>query len=93
MQMPELDGLGATQAIREIPGYENIPIIAMTANAFAEDRARCLDGGMNDFIAKPVNPDTLFAVMLKWLRIHEAARAQLEQLTSRPVAQSGGSAA
>ena len=93
MQMPELDGLGATQAIREIPDYEHVPIIAMTANAFAEDRARCLDAGMNDFIAKPVNPDTLFAMMLKWLRVRQAARAQLEQLTASPLAQSGGSAA
>ena len=68
MQMPELDGLGATQAIREIPGFAGTPIIAMTANAFAEDRARCMDAGMNDFIAKPVNPDHLFVIMLKWLR-------------------------
>ena len=68
MQMPELDGLGATQAIREIPGFAETPIIAMTANAFAEDRTRCLDAGMNDFIAKPVNPDHLFVIMLKWLR-------------------------
>ena len=68
MQMPELDGLGATQAIREIDGYVDVPIIAMTANAFAEDRARCLDAGMNDFIAKPVDPDQLFVMLLRWLR-------------------------
>ena len=68
MQMPELDGLGATQAIREIDGYAETPIIAMTANAFAEDRALCLDAGMNDFIAKPVDPDKLFVIMLKWLQ-------------------------
>jgi signal transduction histidine kinase/ActR/RegA family two-component response regulator len=68
MQMPELDGLGATRAIREIEGYADVPIIAMTANAFAEDRARCMDAGMNDFIAKPVDPDNLFVIMLRWLR-------------------------
>jgi CheY-like chemotaxis protein len=68
IQMPELDGLAATQAIREIPGYTTVPIIAMTANAFAEDRNQCLDAGMNDFIAKPVDPDELFVMMLKWLR-------------------------
>ena len=68
MQMPELDGLGATQAIREVPGYTETPIIAMTANAFAEDRTLCLDAGMDDFIAKPVDPDKLFVMMLKWLR-------------------------
>ena len=68
MQMPELDGLKATQAIRELPGYDRIPIIAMTANAFAEDRVRCMDAGMDDFIAKPVDPDHLFIRLLKWLR-------------------------
>jgi signal transduction histidine kinase/ActR/RegA family two-component response regulator len=73
MQMPELDGLGATLAIREIAGYAATPIIAMTANAFAEDRALCLDAGMNDFIAKPVNPDKLFVTMLKWLRARQLA--------------------
>jgi len=73
MQMPELDGLGATQAIREIDGYAEIPIIAMTANAFAEDRTLCLDAGMNDFIAKPVDPDKLFVLMLKWLRARQPA--------------------
>ncbi|UCV22806.1 hybrid sensor histidine kinase/response regulator [Ferribacterium limneticum] len=71
MQMPELDGLGATQAIREIDGYADTPIIAMTANAFAENRALCLDAGMNDFIAKPVDPDKLFVIMLKWLRARQ----------------------
>ncbi|NTV68772.1 MAG: response regulator [Azonexaceae bacterium] len=73
MQMPELDGLGATQAIREITGYAETPIIAMTANAFAEDRTLCMDAGMNDFIAKPVDPDKLFVVMLKWLQTSRQA--------------------
>jgi CheY-like chemotaxis protein len=73
MQMPELDGLGATQAIREVTGYADTPIIAMTANAFAEDRTLCIDAGMNDFIAKPVDPDKLFVVMLKWLQARQPA--------------------
>ncbi len=71
MQMPELDGLGATQAIREIPRYAGVPIIAMTANAFADDRALCLAAGMNDFIAKPVDPHALFVLLLKWLRARQ----------------------
>ena len=67
MQMPEMGGVEATQAIRQIPGRDKVPILAMTANVFAEDRARCLNAGMNDFIAKPVDPEVLFATLLKWM--------------------------
>jgi len=68
MQMPEMGGIEATQAIRQIPGRDKVPILAMTANVFAEDRAKCLEAGMNDFIAKPVEPEVLFTVLLKWMR-------------------------
>jgi CheY-like chemotaxis protein len=67
MQMPTLDGLEATRLIREIPGYRQTPIIAMTANVFAEDRARCLDAGMNDFLAKPFDPSALYTTLLRWM--------------------------
>jgi len=67
MQMPKLDGLEATRQIRELPGQRDTPIIAMTANAFAEDRARCLDAGMNDFLIKPFDPEQLFSTLLKHL--------------------------
>jgi two-component system sensor histidine kinase/response regulator len=64
MQMPTVDGLEATRQIREIPGCGRIPIIAMTANAFAEDKAQCIEAGMNDFLVKPFSPDQLFAILL-----------------------------
>ena len=72
MQMPNLDGLEATKMIRKLPECRATPILAMTANAFAEDKARCLEAGMNGFLAKPFNPDVLFSTLLKCLeRGHE----------------------
>ena len=67
MQMPVMDGLEATRRIRALPQYRQTPILAMTANAFAEDRQRCLDAGMDDHIAKPVSPDHLFRLLHDWL--------------------------
>jgi len=67
MQMPGLDGVAAAQAIRAQPAGGDVPIVAMTANAFSEDRDRCLAAGMNDFITKPVEPDRLYATLLAWL--------------------------
>jgi PAS domain S-box-containing protein len=67
MQMPNVDGLEATRQIRQIPGFQATPIIAMTANVFAEDKARCFDAGMDDFLIKPFDPDTLFATLLRAL--------------------------
>jgi PAS domain S-box-containing protein len=68
MQMPKLNGLEATQEIRRLPGYRDTPIVAMTANAFAEDKAKCMVAGMNDFLIKPFNPAELFAVLLRALQ-------------------------
>ncbi|HEY0820730.1 MAG TPA: PAS domain S-box protein [Rhizobacter sp.] len=67
VQMPVMDGLDATRAIRLLPGRERLPILAMTANAYAEDREVCLAAGMNDHITKPVAPSRLYACILRWL--------------------------
>ncbi len=75
MQMPELNGLDATRAIRQLPGRDRVPIIAMTANAFAEDRAHCMEAGMNDFVTKPVMPEQFYEVILKWLEMKSCASA------------------
>lgn len=67
MQMPVLDGLDATRQIRQLPGHQATPILAMTANAFAENKDQCFAAGMDDFIAKPVTPEVLYEILLKWL--------------------------
>jgi CheY-like chemotaxis protein len=69
MQMPNRDGLQATLMIRQCENGKKIPILAMTANAYAEDKARCFAVGMDDFIAKPVQPEQFFASLLKWLSV------------------------
>jgi len=71
MQMPKLNGLDATLEIRHLPGHRDTPIIAMTANAFAEDKAKCLEAGMNDFLIKPFDPDQLFVILLRSLDRHD----------------------
>ena len=72
MQMPKMDGLEATIQIRQLSGYGDTPIIAMTANAFAEDKARCFEAGMNDFLIKPYDPDVLFSILLRALSKRDA---------------------
>ncbi len=67
MKMPVMDGLQATREIRAIPGQFTVPILAMTANAFADDRVRCLAAGMNAHIAKPVEPGELYSMLMQWL--------------------------
>ena len=73
MQMPGLDGLDTTRALRALPGWAGVPVIALTAHAFALDQARCLEAGMDDFLAKPVPPAQLYATVLKWLARTEPA--------------------
>ena len=67
VQMPEMDGLEASRMIRKMPNVSDLPILAMTANIYKEDREACKNAGMDDFIEKPVNPNALFSVLSKWL--------------------------
>jgi PAS domain S-box-containing protein len=88
VHMPVLDGLQATRALRGQPALAALPVIAMTANAFAEDRAECLAAGMSDFIAKPVNPQVLYATLLKWLASRPGSAAGTPaEAAAAPVAQ------
>ena len=68
MQMPVMDGLSATAALRCMPKFNALPIVAMTANARIEDRLACIASGMNDFLSKPIDPDVLWPVLLKWIK-------------------------
>jgi len=72
VQMPVMDGMAASRAIRQRVG-SGLPIIAMTANAFAEDRSACLEAGMNDHIAKPVDPEDMYRTLLRWLPVRSQA--------------------
>jgi len=74
VQMPRMDGLEATRRIRSLPRGREVPIVAFTANAFEQDRERCLAAGMSDFIAKPVDAHALYQTVLKWLGTAEPSQ-------------------
>jgi signal transduction histidine kinase/DNA-binding response OmpR family regulator/HPt (histidine-containing phosphotransfer) domain-containing protein len=74
MQMPEMDGITATKLIRQDSRLQKFPIIAMTAHALVEERQRCLDAGMNDHVAKPIDPDALFSTLLRWAKPRPAVQ-------------------
>jgi CheY-like chemotaxis protein len=81
MQMPVMDGIAATKAIRARIG-KDLPIIAMTANAFQDDRVACIQAGMNDHLGKPVDPGTLYATLLRWLPRPDAVLASAHEHSS-----------
>ncbi len=68
MQMPVMDGIAATQHMRKLAPLENLPIVAMTANAMEHDRRRCFEAGMNDFLVKPIEPLDMWAILARWIR-------------------------
>jgi two-component system sensor histidine kinase/response regulator len=78
MQMPVMDGLAATKAIRQNPSYRALPIIAMTANAMEADKQRCLEAGMNDHIAKPIEPKTMLQTIHRYCKANSADAATAE---------------
>jgi len=80
MQMPGMDGLEATRRIRHLPVGGDVLILAMTANAFVEDKQRCLEAGMDDFLSKPVDPELLFNTLLKWLGRRSLPMADIQPL-------------
>ena len=84
LQMPVMDGLEATRRIRAMPGRDRLPILAMTANAMAGDRERSLAAGMNDHVTKPIDPDELFDVLLRWLPDRRGRRAAAGDDRSSP---------
>jgi two-component system, sensor histidine kinase and response regulator len=75
MQMPVMDGITATKAIRSNPRFASLPIVAMTANAMDRDRQQCLAAGMNDHLAKPIEPSKLFEAILRWIPARTTAAA------------------
>lgn len=80
-QMPVMDGITATRHLREMPACRETPIIALTANAYEQNRRNCLEAGMNDFIAKPVKMSVLLASVSQWL-MRAAPNAQTEPATT-----------
>jgi signal transduction histidine kinase/CheY-like chemotaxis protein len=86
LQMPQMDGFTATKLLRRDPRLQKFPIIAMTAHALVEERQRCLDAGMNDHVSKPIDPDNLFATLLRWAKPRQksAVESQTQPVKAKP---------
>ncbi|MDQ6991955.1 MAG: response regulator [Mariprofundus sp.] len=76
LQMPVMGGFEATRLLRENPRFQTIPIIAMTANAMADDRQRCIQAGMNDYIAKPIHPELLYQILSRWFDLSSGEQSE-----------------
>jgi CheY-like chemotaxis protein len=86
VQMPGMDGLEATRALRRLPAWRQRPILALTANAFGDDRLACEGAGMDGFIAKPMDVDTLYGTLLRWLDRSRALGPPTPELATAPTA-------
>ncbi|WP_053076795.1 PAS domain-containing hybrid sensor histidine kinase/response regulator [Caenimonas sp. SL110] len=75
MQMPVMDGLTCTRQIRKLARLKHLPIVAMTANAMEQDRRRCMEAGMDDFLVKPIDPDAMRAILVRWIQPRQASAA------------------
>ena len=84
LQMPEMDGYTATRLLRAQPQLQDLPIIAMTAHALVEERQRCLEAGMNDHVNKPIDPDALFATLMRWTKLRLVSAVGTEARPARP---------
>jgi CheY-like chemotaxis protein len=84
MQMPVMDGLTATREIRKDARFRDLPVVAMTANAMQGDRERCMAAGMNDHVAKPIEPENLWKMLLKWIKPRYAGVADAATSVSSP---------
>src|SRR5262245_24839082 len=93
VQMPVMDGVEATRILRTDTRFQNLPIIAMTANAMVSDRILCLEAGMNDHIAKPIDPDQLFGVLLRWIKRTDGDGKAASDGAAAPIATRSGDAA
>jgi two-component system, sensor histidine kinase and response regulator len=85
IQMPEMDGITATKLLRTHPYLDKLPIIAMTAHALVEERQRCIDAGMNDHIAKPIDPDAMFSTILRWATPKANPAPEVQAIAAKPV--------
>jgi len=84
LQMPEMDGFTATRHLRAEPKLQTLPIIAMTAHALVEERQRCLEAGMNDHVSKPIDPDGLFATLMRWVKPQQVPTAGAAARRAKP---------
>ena len=91
MQMPVMDGVTATREMRKQERLEHLPIVAMTANAMEQDRRKCMDAGMNDFLIKPIDPQDMWTILVRWVRPRRAAPTAATLPHAQPLAAIQGS--